>query len=349
MRAWDYLRREVLPLPSRWAVALFFVGLLVFPLFNDDPFVLRIIIVSAIFAIFAASWDLLSGFTGQINFGHALFFGAAAYSSALLNKLLGWSIYLTIPTGALVATLVGLLVGIPCLRLRGSYLSLTTLAFPLMLTGVLFMFPSFTGGEMGLSGFERFARSRLINYYIIVPTMLVLVFAMWRVANSRVGLIFHAIREDEIAARAAGINTVYYKLLAFCLSGFFAGLSGGLYAHFLRATGPDTLSVFTSFQPVIWTIFGGVATIYGPVAGVFILFPALELLRAVPEFRMLLFGVLVLLTLRFMPRGLIPWLRALVERPCPRCKRLNFVAARACRVCGAPLRGTDPNAAKVKS
>ena len=272
----------------------------------------------------------------------------AAYSSALLNNNLGWPILITIPVAALIATLVGLLVGIPCLRLRGVYLSLTTLAFPLMLAGVLFMFPNFTGGEMGLFGFDRISRSRLVNYYVIVPTMLALVYAMWRVADSRIGLIFHAIREDEIAARASGINTIFYKLLAFCLSGFFAGLSGGLYAHFLRTAGPETLSVFTSFQPVIWTIFGGIATIYGAVAGVFILYPALELFQAFPEYRMLLFGVLVLLVLRFMPRGLIPWLRTKLERPCPRCRALNWVGRSECRVCGARLKESAPVQAETR-
>ena len=120
---------------------------------------------------------------------------------------------------------------------------------------------------------------------------------MWKITDSNTGIIFHAIREDELAVKASGINTTRYKLLAFCLSGFFAGISGGLYAHYMRIAGPSTLEVSMSFTVVIWAIFGGVATIYGPIAGVFILFPFLELVRFWPEYRTLIFAVVVLLIL----------------------------------------------------
>jgi branched-chain amino acid transport system permease protein len=124
---------------------------------TKDPYLLRIIIFSSIFAIFAASWDLLSGFTGQMNFGHALFFGVAAYTSALLNLHLGFPPWLTIPLGALMAVVAGLVVGIPCLRLRGPYLALATLAFPIILIGIIFTIPEITGGELGVSGIKPLA------------------------------------------------------------------------------------------------------------------------------------------------------------------------------------------------
>ena len=118
---------------------------------------------------------------------------------------------------------------------------------------------------------------------------------MWKITDSNTGIIFHAIREDELAVRSAGINTTRYKLLAFCLSGFFAGVSGGLYAHFMRIAGPSTLEVSMSFQVVIWAVFGGIVTIYGPVGAVFILYPLLELLRFWQEYRTLMFAGVVLL------------------------------------------------------
>ncbi len=111
------------------------------------------------------------------------------------------------------------------------------------------------------------------DYYITVVLMLVLGTVMWKITDSKTGIIFHAIREDELAVRASGINTTRYKLMAFCLSGFFAGVSGGLYAHFMRIAGPSTLEVGMSFTVVIWAVFGGIVTIYGPVGAVFILFP----------------------------------------------------------------------------
>jgi branched-chain amino acid transport system permease protein len=331
------LKNEVLVLPSRVVVVLFFLGLLLLPVFTTDPYLLRIFTLTCIFAIFAASWDLLSGFTGQMNFGHALFFGVGAYGAALLNQHAHLPPWGSIPLGALAAVLTGLIIGIPCLRLRGTYLALTTLAFPIILMGLVFAFPDFTGGELGISGIDRLDRSRVANYYIAAVLMLGLCTIMWKITDSNTGIIFHAIREDELAVRAAGINTTRYKLLAFCLSGFFAGISGGLYAHFMRIAGPSTLEVSLSFQVVIWSIFGGIVTIYGPVGAVFILFPMLEFLRFWPEYRTLMFACVVLLILLYMPDGLFPWLRDKVEKECPRCKIRNMATRHTCRVCTAPL------------
>lgn len=330
-------KNEVLVLPYRISVVLFFLLLLLFPLITDDPYLLRILTLTSIFAILAASWDLLSGFTGQMNFGHALFFGVGAYGAALLNKYTGLSPWGTIPLGALAAVLSGLIIGIPCLRLRGTYLALTTLAFPIILMGLVFAFPDFTGGELGISGIARLARSRVASYYIAVIAMLVLCTIMWKITDSKTGIIFHAIREDELAVRASGINTTRYKLLAFSLSGFFAGISGGLYAHFMRIAGPSTLEVSMSFQVVIWAIFGGIATIYGPVGAVFVLFPLMEVLRFWQDYRILMFACIVLLILLYMPDGLFRWLREKTEKECPRCKIRNIAIRETCRICTAAL------------
>ncbi len=328
-----YVRNEILVLPTRVIAVLFVIMLLGLPLLTQDMYILRILALAAIFAIFAASWDLLSGFVGQISFGHALFFGVAAYTTALLNLRLGMPPIVTIPLGAIAAVLVGLLVGIPCLRLKGPYLGLATLAFPILLMGIIFAFPGFFGGELGISGITRLASERLHEYYIAVVLMLLLCFIMWKITDSKIGIIFHAIREDEIAVRASGINTVKYKLLAFCLSGLFAGIAGGLYTHFLRIAGPSMLAVLMSFQAIIWSIFGGIATIYGAVVGVFILFPALEFLRAAAEYRMLIFALIVLFVLRLMPQGITTFVRDKLERECPRCKVRNAFTRKECRVC----------------
>jgi len=331
------IKTEVFVLPSRMIVLLFFLTLLALPLITNDPYLLRILILASIFAIFAASWDLLSGFTGQMNFGHALFFGVGAYSAAMLNQHVHIPPWGSIPLGALGAVLAGLIVGIPCLRLRGTYLALTTLAFPIILMGIVFAIPNITGGELGISGLDRLARSRVVNYYIAVLVMLVLCTIMWKITDSNIGIIFHAIREDEVAVRASGINTTRYKLLAFCLSGFFAGIAGGLYAHFMRIADPSTLEVSMSFQVVIWAVFGGVVTIWGPVGAVFILFPLLEFFRFLPEFRMLLFAIVIILILLFMPQGLLPWIRDKIENECPRCKIRNVATRKSCRICATSM------------
>lgn len=337
-RAWAELRNEVFVLPSRALVFAWVIALLALPAVYSDAYVLRILTMTCLFAIFAASWDLLAGYTGQVNFGHALFFGAGAYGSALLSTKLGVSPWYTVWAGAAVATLFGLVVGYLCLRLRGSYLSLATLAFPLIVLGLLFAFPDFSGGELGISGLKRLATTPVGNYYIAALSMLAIVFGMWALADSKFGIVLHAIRDDEVAARASGINTPRYKIAVFAISAAAAGFSGALFAHYLRVAGPSSLEVALSFQVVIWGIFGGVATIYGPVAAVFLLYPLTEWLgsfKAFGELRLLIFAVIVLLVLLFMPRGLAPWVRSRLEAVCPRCKQRSGAWRSVCRLCGA--------------
>src|SRR5262245_37277671 len=344
-RGWTELRNEVFVLPSRTLVLIWVIALLAYPMVHGDLYVMRILTMTCIFAMFAASWDLLAGYTGQVNFGHALFFGAGAYTSALLSIKLGLSPWLTIWAGAAVALLFGFLVGYLCLRLRGSYLSLATLAFPLIALGLLFAFPDFSGGELGISGLRRLAQTQIGNYYLAALSMLGVVFGLWLLADSKFGLVLHAIRDDEVAARASGINTLRYKLTVFAISGAAAGFSGALFAHYLRVAGPSTLEVALSFQVVIWGIFGGLAPIFGPVAAVFILYPRTEWLgsfRAFGELRLLIFAIIVLLVLLFMPRGLTPWVRDKLETQCPRCKQRNSRWRKLCRLCGAALFGPDP-------
>lgn len=336
-RLYKWLTGEVLVLPSHTVVLVFCLALLILPAAMDNPYYLRILIMASIFAIFAASWDLLSGFTGQISFGHALFFGVAAYTSALLNLEIGLPIWLTIPLGAFASVIAGLFVGVPCSRLRGTYLALATLAFPIILTGVVFSIPDITGGELGVSGIDRLSSSRVVEYYIVVVVMIILGFAMWKIAGSKTGIIFHSIREDEVTAKASGINTTRYKLLAFCLSGLFAGIAGGLYVHFMRIAGPSTLELMLSFQVIIWAIVGGIATIYGPIAGAFLLVLLMELLTVAPEIRMLSFAIIVILILLFMPEGMTAWVRDRIEKECPRCKLRNIATRSLCRVCRTEL------------
>jgi branched-chain amino acid transport system permease protein len=333
-------------IPGRLVALVFFVLLFFVPLFIQQPYILRMLIFANVFVIFAVSWDFISGYTGQMNFGHALFFGVAAYTTAMLNRgaPLGphWPIWATIPIGAIAATVAGVVMCLPALRLRGPYLALVTMAFPLILMGIIFANTQFTGGELGISNIDRISDSRTTDYYISVVVMLVSVFIMWKLTDTRsglvrTGLILHAIREDEIAARASGINTIRYKLFAFIVGGFFAGIAGALYAHFMRIAGPSSLDITLSFQAIIWTVFGGIVSIYGAVVGVYILYPLTESLRFISEFRMLIFAAIVIVILLFMPEGIAVWIRDKMERACPRCKLTNGWWRRTCRACSASL------------
>jgi branched-chain amino acid transport system permease protein len=323
---------------------IFFVALFVLPLFVDKSFVLLTIVFSNIFVIFAVSWDLLSGYTGMVNFGHALFFGVGTYCSALLYKYLGWQPWATIPLSVAAATLTGLLTCIPALKLRGPYLSLFTLSFPLVLYGLIRAFPQVTGGGAGIWGLPRVSGSPVGEYYIILIVMTVSVLIMWKLTqfenkNVRTGILFEAIRENELTARAAGINTITYKLVAFAVGGLFAGLAGALYAHAMRVASPGSLSITLSFQVVVWAVFGGMATIYGPVSGVYALYPLMQILRPLAQYRLLILFVGLIFVLIYMPEGFAVWIRGKIERECPRCKLTNAVWRRECRACSVSLRG----------
>jgi branched-chain amino acid transport system permease protein len=345
-RLFKDFRWGVLPVPGRLIAIIFFVALFVFPLITDKAYYLFLFTTANIFVIFAVSWDLLSGYSGQVNFGHALFFGVAAYSAALLNKYFGLQPWATIPIATLVATGIGVVTSIPALRLRGPYLSLLTMSFPIMLMGIVMAFKDVTGGEWGITGLPRLADTRIGQYYICLIVMTVAVLIMWKLTDAggkyiRTGLIFHAIREDEIAARASGINTIRYKILAFAIGGFFAGLAGSMYAHILGTVGLATLSVTLSFQAIIYVVFGGIASIYGAVIGVYTLRLLLEVVggaTVIGKYQMLILAGIVILILLFMPEGVGVWMRSKIERECPRCKLTNAAWRRECRACSAPLR-----------
>jgi branched-chain amino acid transport system permease protein len=364
-------RWSVIPVPGRLIAIVFLVLLFFIPLFVTTGFYLSMFVYMNIFVIFAVSWDLLSGYSGQLNFGHALFFGVAAYTSALLWKYLGWQPWATIPLSVLAATAAGVLTCFPALRLRGPYLSLLTLAFPIMLLGIILALKSYAGGEFGIWGLPQLAATLTQEYYIVLAVAIVSVLVMWKLTDAgskyiRTGLIFHAIREDEIAARATGINTVRYKILAFAIGGFFAGIAGALYASVAGMVNVYVLALTTSFQAVIWVVFGGIVSIYGGVVGVYILYPLIYLSSDIQRFfangyeaavdansgalaefmrimqlitgrTIIILAVLVILILLFMPRGLAVQIRDKLERECPRCKLSNVAWRRECRACGAPL------------
>lgn len=339
-------RWSILPIPGRTLAVAFFLFLFILPLITDSKYALVLTTMAALYTIFAVSWDLLSGYTGQLNFGHALFFGAGAYGAALLYQYLGWPPAATIPLGALIATGIGVVTCLPALRLRPPYLSLLTLAFPIIVEQIVRSLPKdIAGGHYGIRGIPPLANSSIDSYYICLVVMTISVLIMWKLTdagskNIRTGLIFHAIREDEIAARASGIDTIRYKVLAFAIGGFFAGLAGALCAHFSTLASPAYFSVFTSFNAIIWAVFGGIASIYGPVVGVYTLYVLMDHLRLTPlyEYRLFIMAVIIILILLFMPEGIAVWIRDKIERECPRCKVSNAAWRHECRACGAPLR-----------
>jgi branched-chain amino acid transport system permease protein len=340
-------RFSVLPVPGRIIAIVFFVGLFIIPLISSTRYTMFVLTTGNLLVIFAVSWDLLSGYSGQVNFGHALFFGVSAYTVGLLHMYFDLQPWATIPIGTLVAVGIGVATCIPALRLRGPYLSLLTMSFPLVLLGLVMAFKDWTRGEFGIPGIPPLADTKVGVYYICLVVMTVSVLVMWKLTDAgskyiRTGLIFHAIREDEIAARASGINTVNYKILAFVIGGFFCGLAGALYAHVLGTVSIAYLSMTMSFTAIIYVVFGGIVSIYGAVVGVYVLNVLLQFggqggQNFLGRNQILIMAIIVILVLIFMPEGVAVWIRDKIERECPRCKLANAAWRKECRACRAPL------------
>lgn len=303
---------------------------------------ITLLIMANYLAIFAMSWDILSGYTGQISLGHAFFVGAAAYLSGLTNLYLDWPLFYSIPFGVAVSVFLGLFVGIPTLRLRGAYLALVTLILPIIAMKLIDLeqFAPYTRGRLGVSGLEplievelkdfngdgrinrvdvlrRYALDQRLDYYYSLGLMVAVALGLVRLSRSRVGQVFEAIREDEEAVQAAGINTAKYKLLAFTISAFVAGLGGAFYAHYWGSLVPrEMISLDLSIQIVIASVFGGMGTILGPIFGAYFLAAGRDLLaeswpagwELPPGGTTLVFIALLLLLLRFAPRGVLFWL-----------------------------------------
>jgi branched-chain amino acid transport system permease protein len=279
--------------------------LLFFPALTRDYYILTVLIFANVYAIFGASWDILAGVTGVFSFGQALFFGTAAYMSAALNLFLSLPPWVTIPLGGAFGVIVGLAVALPSLRLKGPYFTITSLIFPTILSGIIYMYPSITGGEAGIYGLAPISNDIVITYYSSLLLMLASIFMLIRIASSRVGLIFRSIRDNEDTAEASGINTTKYKFLSFAISGFFAGIAGGFQAHLLMSISPFVFNPSYSFQAILGASLGGIGTIFGSVVGAYLMTFLNELLRGLAEYRVLISAIVMVLIFRYLPGGII--------------------------------------------
>ena len=270
------------------------------PIWVGNPYVLSVLTFAALYAIFASSWDILSGYIGQLNFGHAVFFGSGAYATGFLSPHL--PPVLVFPAAAVAAIAFAFLVGIPCLKLRGPYLSLTTLVFPLILERLAFTFRDATGGEYGIAVASPLSPIGL--YYASLGLLFATLCILLVVAESRIGRTFRAIGDDDQAAMAAGVNTTLFKLAAFVLGAALAGLGGVLYAYHLRHVGPEIFGLFTSFSIVIMGIVGGMGTILGPALGAYFLTLLGESLREIETYRLLIYSAVMILCVMLFPQGL---------------------------------------------
>jgi branched-chain amino acid transport system permease protein len=264
-----------------------------------------------IFIIFASSWNLLA-LSGQGSLGHAAFFGIGAYASTLIAVKAGLPPLLALPLGGAVAAGIGILIGLTCVRLKEWFLAMVTFGFAIITqTLVVSVLAPATGGWAGIASPPLLSPdipgSPFIEYYAILAIAALSLLAIRALVKSRIGLAFAAIRENETEARASGVDPVRYRLLGFAVSAFMAGVAGALEIHHFGYVTPDIFGVDISFLPVVYSIFGGLGTIAGPVIGTVILTLASEgLLNLGLTFqRFIIIGLVLILVVIFLPRGLV--------------------------------------------
>jgi branched-chain amino acid transport system permease protein len=286
--------------------------LLIFLPFLLKDYPLHLVNISGIWIILALSVGLLQGYVGEISMGHAAFYGIGAYASVLLTMKGGLPFWLSLPLSALVTMGFGFLIGLVSLRLRGPYFAICTLGFGEIIRLIFVNWREVSGGPDGITGIPApdaigalTFTSKQANYFLIYGCVLLTIFVMYRLIHSRPGKAFMSVREDMIYAECIGINAMKYKRLAFTVSTFFAGIGGCLYAHYEHFISPYSFTVGQSFDLVTMVIIGGMGTLVGPVIGAILLTLIPELLHAIKDFRMVIYGLMLMLVIIYLPHGLV--------------------------------------------
>lgn len=292
------------------AIALLILFLLPFLKFSD--YYLHIFILSGIFILLVLGMNLLMGYTGLIQVGHAAFFGIGAYIAALGSKHFHTFFWINLPISGVLTAFTGFILGIITIRMGGVYLAICTFGFNIIVSELLGNLRAITGGHLGVIGIPsphipviNFTFSSKISYYyLIVLIVLLNILVFNRLINGKTGRALMAIREDEIAAEANGVNILYYKILSFSIAAFMAGEAGAFYAHYINFISPETFGIMQSVYILAMAIIGGLGSIIGSIVGAILLSFLPELLRIVGEFRMIVYGLLLLLTILFFPGGI---------------------------------------------
>jgi len=298
LQALSWVRR----LPRLWIILLLIQVLA--PFIIDNPYYIKILVMFYIYTIFAISWDLIGGYLGIVSFGHALFFGVSAYTTAILNVKLNWPPLVNFPLSILCALCFAFIMAKITVRLKGHYLALVTFAFPIIVTNIFCAFPNFFGADIGISGLSRLSNSRLTDFYIAFCAVWIIYAIARRMIHSDTGLVLRAIQSNEIAPISCGIDTSRVKLKVFLVSGMLAGVAGFLYAHIIRIVEPSNLEVHMSMQAIVMCIIGGVGTLSGAIYGAVMVVIVNELLRSIEQYRILVFYLLILVIVLFVPKGL---------------------------------------------
>jgi branched-chain amino acid transport system permease protein len=301
--------------PKHVVLAILGLIFLVFPLVIHSDYYQHLVIIALMWVIIGSSWNLLAGYTGQVSFGHAIFFGSGAYTAGILVTKLEVSAWWGMMFGGAVAMVIALLVGWICFRLRGPYFALATLAGGEIFRLVATNWESLTDGMVGILIIQSF-RSKLPYYYIALALAATTVYVIHLIMKSKLGFYFVSIREDQDAAESFGINAALYKNLSLLVSAFFTGMAGAFYMNYMAFIDPEVVFSlhYISIMAILVGIVGGVATIMGPTVGAFVMVGVQELFRSsffglapkwVSQGHAIVFGLLVVFVIMFLANGIV--------------------------------------------
>jgi len=294
---------------TRWVTLLAVAALVVLPWLEADRFVLHVCSLIAIASIVAMGLQLLLGGSGQLSIGQAAFYGIGAYTSALLTTKLGVPFPLAL-LGAGIAAAVASLLMVPITRLTGAYLAVATLGFSIVVYLVIKNEEWLTGGSYGFISIPRVSlfgfvlRDPMYSYYLNVGVAAIVYLTFARIQGSRFGRAINAIREDPDAARACGLRVTFLKSECFVIAAFVAGVAGSLYAHEVRYLAPNDFTFWKSIEILIMVVIGGVGSLAGAILGAAVVVGLPEFLRGIGDYRMLVFGAILIATMLFGEGGL---------------------------------------------
>jgi branched-chain amino acid transport system permease protein len=278
--------------------------------YHGNRYIMHVLILFLIWGVVASAWDLILGYAGVVSLGQIAFFAVGGYASGMLSMYAGVSPWACMAAGGFAAGVIGFGIGLPCLRLRGVYVAVVSLGLHLVMPTLLMRGRDFgTGGWYGLSSIPPlrvFSPLGLVPmYYVALGMFFLLLFLMDKVIHSSIGLAFVALREAEHFAESLGVNQYKYKLMVFSMSAFFTGIMGAFYAHYISKITPAILNLDLFLLVMVMVVLGGKGRFPGAVIGAFVLTALNEVLRAAEIYRVLVLGLIIVLTMIYMPDGLM--------------------------------------------
>ena len=295
------------------------VIMLILPLFVQSYW-LHVLITAYFYAVLASSWALLAGYGGQFSFAHMAFMAIGAYVGGLTSVYFNLPLVLSVLIGTLVAGIAGLIIGALTLRFKAAYLALFTIAFSEILRTIIRAEAQITRGDRGLKLDPLFPESisRVPDYYVLAGLLVLSLIFMYWLVQSRTGLFLRAIREDEDAAAARGVDVVRYKVLVFVITSMIAGVAGAIFANYVTIITPNIMVIPQMGLVIAMAIIGGVESLIAAAIGAILIQISLELLREFGAWRMVIFGALLIVTLRFASAGLLATIFKRVFKQGPR-------------------------------